>query len=292
MRALITGGDGQLARELVAEAQSDVQLRALSRAECDIAEYSNVERVIASFRPDVVINTAAYTSVDAAEDNNVLAFRVNAQGAHNVAKAAKRIGARLIHMSTDYVFDGGRDTPYPPDAEAHPVNVYGASKLTGEALVRTESPAALIIRTGWIYSTRGQNFLLRILDLLRRGVPPRVVNDQRGTPTLAADLAEVLWLCAKRPDLEGTYHFANAGDSSWYEFACEIRALVSDERTGTRVPQIISVTSTEYNARAPRPRYSVLDSSALLRQLRRSARSWGTALRHAIGEVSLQDRPR
>lgn len=285
MRALITGGQGQLARALVATAPSEVQLRVVSRAECDITELPIVEKVFRSFRPDIVINTAAYTAVDAAEDSQDLAFRVNARGAENVAKAAESVGSRLIHISTDYVFDGERSTPYPPDAPTNPLNVYGASKLAGEDAVRGAAADPLIIRSSWVYSTTGKNFLLRILDLLRGGATPRVVTDQRGTPTLAADLAEVLWLCATRPDLKGMYHFANAGDSSWYEFACEIRTLVAGERGETRVPEIVPVSSSEYNAPAARPRYSVLDSSALLGVLLHSARSWEAALRNAVDEL-------
>jgi dTDP-4-dehydrorhamnose reductase len=191
----------------------------------------------------------------------------------------------LIQISTDYVFDGRRSTPYPPDAPALPINVYGKSKMAGEEAVRREAADALIIRSGWVYSTTGKNFLLRILELLRGGVAPRVVNDQRGTPTLAADLANVLWLCAKRPELKGTYHFANAGDSSWYEFAVEIRSIVASESATASPPEIVPVTSTEYDAPAARPPYSVLDSSALLGVLSCDARSWQAALRHALDEL-------
>lgn len=285
MRVLITGATGQLARELVSTAPSAITLRALTRAELDIAELPLVEKALKSFRPDVVINTAAYTEVDAAEVNEELAFQVNARGAGNVAKAAQIVRSRLIQISTDYVFDGERSTPYPPEAPTRPLNVYGASKLAGEEAVRRESPDALIIRSGWLYSPTGKNFLVRILDLLRSGATPRVVADQRGTPTLAADVANIIWLCVTRPDLKGTYHFANAGDASWYEFACKIQAVLARECVGTRVHEIVPVTSAEYNAAAVRPRYSVLDSSALLGVLCCGARSWEEALRHAIVDV-------
>ena len=180
MRALITGADGQIARELVSIVGSGVQLRAVGRAECDITELLTVEKVFKIFRPDIVINAAAFTAVDAAEENEEMAFRVNARGAENVAKAAELVGSKLIHISTDYVFDGERSTPYPPEAPTHPLNVYGASKLAGEEAVRAECPDALIIRSGWIYSATGKSFLLRILDLLLSGETPRVVADQPG----------------------------------------------------------------------------------------------------------------
>jgi dTDP-4-dehydrorhamnose reductase len=285
VRILITGADGQLARALVATAPPGVALRPVSRTECDITEGPVVDKVFRSFGPDIVINTAAYTAVDAAEENKELAFLVNARGAENVAKAAELVGSRLIQISTDYVFDGRRSTPYPPDAPTLPLNEYGKSKMAGEEAVQREAADALIIRTGWLYSTTGKNFLLRMLELLRSGVTPRVVTDQRGTPTFAVDLANVLWLCAGLPELKGTYHFANAGHSSWYEFAVEIRALVAVESAPNRVPEVVPVTTAEYNAPAARPRYSVLDSSALLGVLSCDARSWQAALRHAIDQV-------
>lgn len=286
MRALIIGANGQLASKLLSTVPAGVQPGSVSRAECDITDLPTVEKVFRSFRPDIIINTAAYTAVDAAEENRELAYQVNARGAGNVAQAAQHVGSRLIHISTDYVFDGRRSTPYPPEAPTHPLNVYGASKLAGEDAVRMESPDALIVRSSWLYSTTGKNFLLSILDLLRMGATPKVVTDQRGSPTLAADLAEMLWLCTGRTDLRGIYHFTNAGDSSWYEFACEIRALLVGEGAPTRVPEIVPVTSAQYNAPAARPRYSVLDSGALLRVLHRSARSWEAALHQAFAEIA------
>jgi dTDP-4-dehydrorhamnose reductase len=285
VRALITGATGQLATNLLSTVPAGVQLASLSRAECDITELSIVEKAFRSFRPDIIINTAAYTAVEAAEGNQELAYQVNARGAGNVAKAAQLVGSRLIHISTDYVFDGKHSTPYPPEAPTNPLNVYGASKLAGEEAVQIESPAALIIRTSSVYSTTGKNFFLTILDLLSKGATPRVVTDQRGSPTFASDLAEVLWLCSFRTDLKGIYHFANAGDASWYQFACEIRALVVGKSAATLVPEIVPITSAEHNARAVRPRYSVLDSSALLRDLCLRARSWDAALRQVFDQT-------
>ena len=285
MRVLVTGANGQLARQLVATASSDLRLNAVTRAECDITEWPSVEKAFRSFRPDIVINTAAYTAVDRAEGDSENAFAVNAVGAGNVARASELVDARVIHISTDYVFDGMRSSPYTPDVQPRPLNVYGATKLAGEEAVRRESPNALIIRSSWVYSTMGKNFLLSILDMLRTGTTPRVVTDQRGSPTLAADLADVLWLCIKREGLKGVYHFANAGAASWYEFACEIRALALGKGAGTHVPDIIPVTSAEYKQAATRPRYSVLDSSALGRAVGHGARPWQGALRDAFDEI-------
>ncbi len=285
MKALITGADGQLGRELVATAPSGTTVKAVTKAECNVAELSAVEKVLEHFAPEVVINTAAYTAVDAAEDNEAFASRVNAGGAENVATVSKRIGARLIHISTDYVFDGRSSTPYQPDAPTQPINVYGKTKLAGELAVRRETPDAVIIRGSWLYSTTGKNFLLRILELLQSDVSPRVVTDQRGSPTLATDLAEVVWLCSARTNVKGTYHFANAGDASWYEVAREIRRILVHDLEVTELPNIVPISSAEYRSRARRPAYSVLDSSALSHLLSHEARPWQEALRDAIGKL-------
>ena len=206
MRALITGADGQLARELVSTVPSGVQLRSVRRAECDITELPTIEKVFKSFRPDIVINTAAYTAVDAAEEDEDLAFQINARGAENVAKAAELVGSRLIHISTDYVFDGGRSTPYPPDAPTNPMNVYGASKLEGEKLALLAMPSAVIVRAGWMYSTTGENFVVHVLAALRDSRSLSVVWDQVGCPTSAHEFAVAIWKM-RDISLQGVYHW-------------------------------------------------------------------------------------
>ena len=277
MRALITGADGQLARELVSTVPPDVQLRAVSRVECDIVDLQAIEKVFESFRPDIVFNTAAYTAVDAAEENEDSAFLVNAGGAENVAKAAELIGARLIHISTDYVFDGLRSTPYPPEVQPNPINVYGASKLAGEKLALAASPNAVIVRSGWLYSARGKNFLATILMALRGSRSLSVVTDQEGCPTSAHEFAAVLWKMSG-DGLGGIYHWSNSGSGSWYDFAREIArvgkklGLLADE------PEIRPVTTAEYPRQAKRPPYSVLDSTKLAGALGVSPSSWQQAL--------------
>lgn len=285
MKALITGANGQLARELVATAPAGTTLKPVSRAECDVGQLADVEKVFEHFAPDVVINAAAYTAVDAAEKNEAVAFRVNDAGAENVAKVSKRLGARLIHISTDYVFDGRRSTPYPPDAPTHPLNAYGRTKLAGELSVRREAPDAMILRSSWLYSTTARNFLLRILEQLQSDVAPRVVTDQRGSPTLATDLAEAVWLSCARTKVNGTYHWANAGDASWYEFAREIRTVLVHDHGVTGLPDIVPISSAEFRSSASRPAYSVLDSSALSNLLSHEPRPWQEALRDAIGKL-------
>ena len=277
MRALITGADGQLARELISTAPPETTLQALNRAECDITELPVVEDVFKAFRPEIVINTAAYTAVDLAEGNKALAFRINAVGAANVAKAAKLVGSRLIHISTDYVFDGGRSTPYPPDAPTNPINVYGASKLEGEKLALGVMPSVTVIRAGWLYSTTGKNFLVTILSALRRATPLSVVRDQEGCPTSAHEFAAAIWK-TQGVAIQGVYHWSNLGSASWYDFAREI--AVTAQRLGLlgEAPEIRAVTTSQYPRPAARPAYSVLDSTKLARALEISPSSWQQAL--------------
>jgi dTDP-4-dehydrorhamnose reductase len=279
VRALITGAGGQLAHQLIATAPADVQLKAVSHSECDITNPEAVERTFDSFRPDVVINTAAYTAVDAAEDAPELSFLVNARGAATVAESAERAGARMIHISTDYVFDGKRSTPYPPDAPTNPLNVYGASKLEGERLALAAAPSALVVRVGWLYSKAGKNFLSRIVGGGIASQPLRVVRDQIGCPTSANEFAAAIWR-ASGTELRGVYHWANVGTTTWYDFALEAERVARElELRGRAVPQIVGVTSEEYPSRARRPRYSVLDPTRLAEALHTSPAAWSDALR-------------
>jgi dTDP-4-dehydrorhamnose reductase len=236
-----------------------------------------VEKVFRSFKPDIVINTAAYTAVDAAELNEELAVGINAHGAENVAKAAQRVKSRLIHVSTDYVFDGRRSTPYPPNAPTNPVNVYGASKVEGEKLVLAVAPGATIIRVGWLYSMAGRNFLCSVLTALLGSRALSVVVDQQGCPTSAHEFAAAMW---KIPDvrLRGIYHWANSGSGSWYDFAREIARIARQLELLREEPEIRPVTSEEYASRARRPAYSVLSATKLARALKVSPSMWQEAL--------------
>jgi dTDP-4-dehydrorhamnose reductase len=278
VRALITGADGQLARALVSTVPRGIELCSVSRAECDITDLQTIENVFKSFRPDIVFNTAAYTAVDAAEANEELAFAVNAGGAENVAKAAELFGSRLIHISTDYVFDGHRSTPYPPEAPTNPINVYGASKLEGEKLALAAAPNAVVVRAGWLYSMTGKNFLTSILTALRGSRALSVVNDLDGCPTSANEFAIVLWKTSKA-DLRGVYHWSNSGSASWYDFAREIARVGQKLGLLREVPAILPVTAEESGRLAKRPAYSVLDSTALAGALKMPPSSWQQALR-------------
>ncbi|HET7614910.1 MAG TPA: dTDP-4-dehydrorhamnose reductase [Gemmatimonadaceae bacterium] len=279
MRALVTGAEGQLGRHLVATAPRDVAVEAVGHEQCDITDPQAVARALESFQPDVVINTAAYTSVDAAEDNEDLAFLVNARAPELLARAAARGGARLIHISTDYVFDGSRSTPYPPDAPTNPLNTYGASKLEGERLAQAAASSTLIVRVGWLYSKTGKNFLSRIAAGNIAAPQIRVVRDQVGCPTSAREFALALWRAA-RSQLSGVYHWANLGQTTWYDFALECGKVAGELNLSDRsAPEIVGVTSEEFPSRARRPRYSVLDPARLAAALGISPSSWIEALR-------------
>jgi dTDP-4-dehydrorhamnose reductase len=285
VRALITGSSGQLGVELLKTAPHGIEVVGLSHSEGDITDPRRLEEAFGTHRPSVVINAAAYTDVDASETHPELAEAINATGAGNVARAATKVGARTIHISTDYVFDGRRTTPYTPDAGTNPLNVYGKTKLAGEKATLAESPAALIVRTAWLYAPTGKTFLTRTVETLRSGVGPKLIDDKWGSPTLSTDLAEVLWMCVTNQSIGGTYHFANAGSVSRYDIGCEIRRLLLQASPDSHLPDVIPVSTAEYKDAAPRPVHSALDSSALLRRLSLAPRDWKVALAEAMSHL-------
>jgi dTDP-4-dehydrorhamnose reductase len=249
---LLTGRNGQVGAELQRILQPAL---ATDHAALDLADADAIRRVVREVKPDVIVNAAAYTAVDQAESEPELAMRVNGAAPGVLAEEAKRRGALLVHYSTDYVFDGAKRSPYAEDDAPHPLGVYGRSKLEGEARIRACGGRYLIVRTAWVYG-RGSNFVRAILKQAEKGAPLRVVNDQLGAPTWAADIATVTaGLLGQRS--EGTFHVSAAGVASWYEVALEILRLAR------LAAQVRPVSTAEYGAKAPRPRYSVLDNSKL-----------------------------
>lgn len=252
MNLLLTGRNGQVGAELQRILQPAL---ATDHAALDLADADAIRRVVREVKPDVIVNAAAYTAVDQAESEPELAMRVNGAAPGVLAEEAKRRGALLVHYSTDYVFDGAKRSPYAEDDAPHPLGVYGRSKLEGEARIRACGGRYLIVRTAWVYG-RGSNFVRAILKQAEKGAPLRVVNDQLGAPTWAADIATVTaGLLGQRS--EGTFHVSAAGVASWYEVALEILRLAR------LAAQVRPVSTAEYGAKAPRPRYSVLDNSKL-----------------------------
>ncbi len=288
MRVLVTGAAGQLGVELLRTAPAGIDTLGVSHAECDISDAKAVSHAFATHHPQLVINTAAFTKVDAAEDQPDLARAINAEGARNVTVAAKGIGARTIHISTDYVFDGTRNSPYSTDSATNPLSVYGATKLEGERAVLETGPGALVVRTGWLYAAHGTNFVRTILAALKTR-DLRVVNDQLGVPTSARELAEALWSCAAQPEIRGIQHWVNRGKATWYDFAVRIQeqalilGLIQTRRTVT------PVTSSEYPQRARRPRVSILDATVLWDTLGRQVNPWEVALSTVLTEIAQTD---
>ena len=285
MRALVTGAGGQLGVELLRTAPADVTITSLAHSELDITDENAVEAAVTRHKPDVIVNAAAYNSVDEAESSQDRAFRINATGPGNLARAADAAGARILHVSTDYVFDGATNAPYKPGDSTNPLNAYGKSKLAGEQEVARASTRSLIVRTSWLFSGHGRNFLQMILAALKAGKPVRAINDQVSVPTLARGLAEVLWLCASRHDLTGIAHWVDAGRATRYEQAVAIREMALQREIIASVHPIESVPSSAFRSAAKRPAFSVMDASALSERLGRKQRPWKDGLREVLDEM-------
>jgi dTDP-4-dehydrorhamnose reductase len=288
MKVMITGASGQVGRALLASVPSHVDLRALTRAELDISDLGDVRAAVAVFRPEIIINAAAYTQVDKAESEPDLASSINAQGPGYLAQAALAIpGCRLLHISTDYVFDGVATVPYRPRDPPNPLSVYGSTKLTGEnAVLATLRERAVVLRTAWVYAAEGKNFLLTMLRLMRERGSVRVVADQCGTPTTADSIARALWEIAQRPAVHGILHWTDAGDTTWHDFAVAIAAEARAVGMLSKPVQITPISTSDYPTAAHRPANSTLDCHESFTQLGFTPASWRTNLRATLANVA------
>ena len=285
MRALVTGAGGQLGVELLRAAPPGIQVTGLKHSECDITDKAAVAAAFARIGPDVVINAAAYNAVDEAENNREVAYAINATGPANLARAAENAGARIIHVSTDYVFDGAANRPYEPGDPTNPLNTYGKSKLAGEHEVRKSSSDHLIIRTSWLFSAYGRKFLQIILSELKAGRPVRAVNDQVSVPTACRGLVQAIWLCAPRGGPTGVAHWVDEGEATRYDQAVAIRQIALERDTIPFADPIEGVSHSYFHLSALRPRYSVMDGSALSRQIGQKQRHWQDWLREILDEI-------
>ncbi|WP_237057889.1 dTDP-4-dehydrorhamnose reductase [Microbulbifer sediminum] len=261
MKILITGKNGQLGQQLQQDAPQGAELIALGREDLDITNRDAVFSALAEHRPDVVINAAAYTAVDRAESDVENAYAINATGPENLAQACKECGIRLVHVSTDFVFDGQKSSPYTTEDPTRPLGVYGSSKAAGEAAVQAILPEAAIVRTAWVYSVHGNNFVNTMLRLMNERDQLGVVADQVGTPTWTGTLAKALYALAADECAHGIYHCTDAGAASWYDFAV---AIYEEGKTSGLIPAnkqvyITPITTTDYPTPATRPPYSVLE---------------------------------
>jgi dTDP-4-dehydrorhamnose reductase len=285
MKVLIAGANGQLGRTLADTAPEGVTPHLLDLPDFDITDEESVRRQVSAAAPDLIVNAAAYTAVDQAEEQSDLAFAVNAAGAGHLARAARETGARLIHVSTDYVFDGNANTPYAPDAECRPLGVYGRSKRQGETAVLDALDDALILRTAWLYSRHGANFVLTMLRLMAQKPLLSVVVDQIGTPTWTGTLAAAVWAAAARPETRGIYHWTDAGVASWYDFAVAIQEEALALGKLARPIPIAPIRTADYPTTARRPAYSVLDCTRSWRDFGLAPVHWREALRRMLGEA-------
>lgn len=282
IKVVVVGAGGQLGQELLRTVPDQMECVALTRADLDIGDAPGVTAHLAGLAPQLVINAAAYTAVDAAESEPQAAHRGNMEGPANLALACRELDARLIHVSTDFVFDGEASRPYPVEAAPAPLGEYGRSKLAGELAVQSALPGALIVRTGWVYSAFGNNFVKTMLRLMAERDELAVVADQIGTPTWANGLAGALWAAAGRPHVHGIYHWSDAGACSWYDFAVAIFEEASALGMLARPLKIRPISTADYPTPARRPAYSVLDKTSIWRDLELEGVHWRVQLRSML----------
>lgn len=283
MTILVTGRHGQLAQSLAERGGEAVTLA--GRPELDLAIPGSALAAILAARPSLVINAAAFTAVDLAESEEAGAYRINADAAGEVAAAAAELGVPIIHLSTDYVFDGCATAPYAETAAPNPLGAYGRTKLAGEEAVRAGNPDHLILRTSWLVSPFGKNFVATMLDLGRQRDQLSVVADQHGNPTSALDLADAIllisrhWAKGDRTGLGDTYHLAGSGIASWYDLA-----LAVQEEAGTGTP-VSPIATADWPTPAARPAYSALDSGKFARHFGHAMPDWRTSLGSIVARL-------
>ena len=291
---LLTGAEGQLGWEVARRVQAPLTVRATTRAQLDITNREQVLNAVGGSLPKVVVNAAAYTAVDKAEVNSDTAFSVNRDGPAYLAEACDRYNLPLIHISTDYVFDGRKETPYTEEDPSAPLGVYGESKYAGETVVRKACPQHVILRTAWVYGIHGNNFVKTMLRLGRERSEIRVVDDQRGSPTFAGDLADAVISVARHmiagtvpADGLGTFHCTGSGVTNWCQFARKIFEIAGPQIEQSPVVQ--AITTAEYPTPARRPANSALDCSKLARIYGIVPRPWERALRDMLDNVLVAD---
>jgi dTDP-4-dehydrorhamnose reductase len=285
MKILVTGADGQLGTDLceLLRTQSH-EVVAPGLDELDFLKPDTIIQQVEHHQPDWVINCAAYTQVDQAEQDADVAFAINRDAAATLARTVKENAGRLLHISTDFIFDGNQQAPYKEEAEAKPLCVYGQSKWEGERAVLEIDPGVLVVRTAWVYGVHGANFVKTILRLAGERQELKIVADQLGTPSWTQDIASVL-LTLMNQQAHGIYHYTNEGQASWYEFAC---AIVDEARSAgfkLVVEEVLPIPAEEYPTPAERPKYSVLDKSKISPLLDQPIPQWRTSLKKMLEEL-------
>ena len=290
MKVLLVGAGGQVGQELevLLAANTGVTLQACDRTSLDLSHPQAITAQVEAFRPEIIINAAAYTAVDKAEAEPDLAHAINALAPGYLAQSATQVGASLVHISTDYVFNGRQSVPYREDSPCNPLGVYGLTKLAGEQAVVGGCDRHLILRTAWVYGAKGKgNFAKTILRLAQERESLRVVYDQVGTPTWAYDIAYAIGALLPRlgPETYGTYHFTNSGVASWYDFAVAIVEEAQSLGVPLTLKQIAPITTADYPTPARRPAYSVLSGETIAGMLGTTPPHWRQSLRHMLADV-------
>ena len=284
-KIIVTGANGQLGKELkeIAPVHTEFEFIFLSKEDLPIHHFELVRNVFSKLQPQFCINCAAYTAVDRAEAESALAFEVNGESVGVLAAICKEHNTKFIHLSTDYVFDGTGNTPYTENFPPHPINQYGASKWEGEKQALQLNPDTIIIRSSWLYSSYGKNFVKTMMQLINEKNEISVVNDQTGSPTYAGDLAQaILKIIDDNKWQPGIYHFSNDGAITWYDFAKAIKEITAGNA------KIIPVSSAEYPAAARRPKFSVLDKTKIRKTFNIVLKDWKESLALCIHKIKKQ----
>ncbi|MBU5355455.1 dTDP-4-dehydrorhamnose reductase [Paenibacillus barcinonensis] len=287
-RIIVTGAAGQLGYDVVKMFEaSGHDVLACDRDQMDITDQQQCIKQVEAFCPDVIIHCAAYTAVDQAESDVDTAFAINAVGTRNITVAAEKVKAKLVYISTDYVFDGTSDTPYQEYEVTNPQSVYGKSKLAGELLVQSLSTRWFIIRTSWVFGRHGQNFVRTMLDLMVKRPELQVVHDQQGSPTYTVDLAQLVSELALSEQY-GIYHASNSGSCTWFEFAQAIAEEASRHGVIEAAANIMPCTTAQFPRPAPRPAYSVMDHLGIRINGLQPMRHWREALIAFLHELKVE----
>ncbi len=297
MKILLLGADGQLGYELhracaplgeiLPYTYSGLLPGAQRCGQIDFGVAGDLDKLVSEHRPDLVLNAVAHTAVDRAEDEPQLAQRINADAVGELAAACKAVNAKLVHYSTDYVFGGESRRPWREDDATAPLAVYGRTKLAGEDAVRSSGCRHMVLRTAWVYASRGQNFLRTALRLAKERDELRIVHDQVGSPTPARWLATATALAlGKQPDADGTWHLVSDGECSWFQFASAIYSEALASKVIERAPRLLGIPSSDYPTKAKRPAYSRLDCSKFNADFGLSLPDWRVGLRQVMGELA------
>ncbi len=284
-KILLTGANGQLGWELERTVPDDIELLALTHADLDICNYEQVTELMRKYNPDWIINAAAFTAVDKAESQQDEAFLINAEAPENLAKACRDMNIKMLQISTDFVFDGLQGKPYSVKDDTNPINVYGSSKQKGdEAVQKVLGQDAIIVRSSWIYSVHGHNFVKTMLRLMLEKDSLDVVVDQVGTPTWAFGLAHAIWELITNK-LMGVFHYSDSGVASWYDFAIAIQSYAFEIGLIDRKILIRPISQSHYRLPAKRPHYSVLDKQRTIDQFGVASEHWQVSLRKMLVEL-------